>query len=47
MKLIFLIYGGNKQNMEGCGLLYLTKIHIIHIVHQTNYQSIPPFLWPC
>ena len=32
--LIFLILLFTKPNIEGCGQLYQTKTHIIHIVHQ-------------
>ena len=39
LKLISLIHGSNKPNIEVSGWLYQTKLHIT----QQNYQSIPPY----
>ena len=34
---------GSKPTIDFSGWSYPTKLHIIHIVYQENYQSIPPY----
>ena len=42
-KLIFLIRGSTKPNIEVGGWLNQTKIRITHIAFSKNYQRIPPY----
>ena len=43
LKLIFLIYGSAKPNIEVSGWLYQTKINLTHTAYQENYQNTPPY----